>query len=82
MAKRRRDEFVVGWPTVDRPVFGREGRGGAAFPVAANRVLRVRRTFPKDDNGEKPEIYRLVPVTVAEVKAQAKREKKVRKGKR
>ena len=59
MAKRRRDEFVVGRP---------------AGSMSAIRTLQAW-------NPHLEQIYRLVPVTVAEVEAQAKRERKARKGK-
>ena len=80
MAKRPKEEFVVGdfvavWGNLGVPC----GRG-AAVPVTAANIPRLRRQYA-EWNGEQGTIYRLVPVTVAEVKAQAARERKAGKRK-
>lgn len=68
MAKRRRDEFVVGME--NQSVVG-------GLRLTALSALQEASHYSQNTT-----IYRLVPVTVAEVEAQVARERKTRKGKR
>lgn len=74
MAKRR-GEFAVGFPEETICLFGK--RGSTEAFSAEDVLAEWRRDQKNGFNSEK--IYRLVPVTLAEVKRQAARE---RKGKR
>ena len=63
----RRDEFVVGdWHDFQ----------------TAEDAIRTWRAFNQPPKPWKPPIFRLVPVPLAEVEAQAAREREARKGKR
>jgi len=77
--KKRRDEFVVGFPGAHKIVWGRDSNGELrwADPMTAKQALE------EDDamiGGAK--VYRLVPVPLAEVEAQAAREARAKKGAR
>ena len=87
MAKaKRRDEFVVGYVGAKQCVYGRndsEGRGRWTDPLTARQALHgIRKLVSyEDDAGTRlspTTIYRLVPVSVAEVERQAARKRKAR----
>lgn len=78
--KRRPDEFVVGYEGEGECIWGCESSDGAlrwAQPVKAQRAIRMAKRRQGED---RKTIYRLVRVPLAEVEAQAARERKARKG--
>ena len=81
MAKRRRDEFVVGWPL--------HWESGEPYTLAlksprSRSATEILDYIETELFGLNPsdKIFRLIEVPLAEVKRQAARERRARKGKR
>ena len=76
MSKRK--EFVTGWLEL-RVVVGIGSGMTAILPLTTKQVLEREQRY-LDLGMEPPTIFRLVKVPLAEVKAQAARERKAKKG--
>jgi len=78
MSKRK--EFVTGWLEL-RVVVGIGSGMTAILPLTTKQVLEREQRY-LDRGMEPPTIFRLVPVPLAEVEAQAAREARAEKGAR
>ena len=81
--KKRRDEFVTGWGFGGERIYGKDGkeRSDSIYPLTAEESVVDKGRFGAHAFAEGVQIFRLVPVTLATVKAQAAREARAKKGK-
>ena len=81
--KKRRDEFVTGWGFGGERIYGKDGkeRSDSIYPLTAEEAVVDKGRFGAYAFAHGVQIFRLVEAPPAEVAAQAKREKRARKGK-